>query len=101
MGDLGPEVTDVMLEQAFNKYASLSNARVVRDNRSKKGKGYGFVSFRLGDDFLAALREMNNKYIGSRPVKLKKSDWKERSVDPSADGVGKRPLPNGDKNKKS
>jgi hypothetical protein len=29
---------------------------------------------------LKALREMNLKYIGSRPVKLKKSDWKERDV---------------------
>ena len=29
---------------------------------------------------LKALREMNGKYIGSRPVKLKKSDWKQRDL---------------------
>jgi hypothetical protein len=28
----------------------------------------------------AALREMNLKYIGSRPVKLRKSDWKDRDL---------------------
>ena len=28
-----------------------------------------------------ALREMNGKYIGNRPVKVRKSTWKERSVD--------------------
>lgn len=27
-----------------------------------------------------ALREMNLKYIGSRPVKLRKSDWKDRNL---------------------
>ncbi len=27
-----------------------------------------------------ALREMNLKYIGSRPVKLRKSDWQDRSL---------------------
>jgi hypothetical protein len=29
---------------------------------------------------MSALREMNLKYIGSRPVKLRKSDWKDRNV---------------------
>jgi len=28
------------------------------------------------NDFLRALKEMNNKYIGNRPVKLKASTWK-------------------------
>jgi len=28
------------------------------------------------NDFLKALKEMNNKYIGNRPVKLKASNWK-------------------------
>jgi len=27
-----------------------------------------------------ALREMQGKYIGNRPVKVRKSTWKERSV---------------------
>ena len=29
---------------------------------------------------LTAMREMNGKYIGSRPVKIRKSDWQERGV---------------------
>lgn len=81
MGDLGPEVTDVQLQQAFSHYVSLSKARVVRDRRSSKSKGYGFVSFAEGEDFLRAIREMHGKYIGSRPVKLKRSTWTERSAD--------------------
>lgn len=27
-----------------------------------------------------ALREMNGKYIGSRPVKIRKSEWQERNL---------------------
>lgn len=30
--------------------------------------------------FLTAFREMNNKYIGSRPVKLRRSEWKDRNL---------------------
>lgn len=47
---------------------------------SKKKKGYGFVSFKDPNDFMKALREMNGKYIGNRPVKLRKSTWKDRDA---------------------
>ncbi|KAJ6883864.1 RNA-binding protein 42-like [Populus alba x Populus x berolinensis] len=52
---------------------------VVRDKRSGKTKGYGFVSFANPTDLAAALKEMNGKYVGNRPIKLRKSNWKERT----------------------
>jgi RNA recognition motif-containing protein len=52
---------------------------VVRDKRTNKSKGYGFVSFLDGNDFAKAMREMNGKYIGNRPCKLRKSTWEERT----------------------
>merc|ERR550534_420264 len=50
-GDLGNDVTDEVLNRTFNKYASFQKAKVVRDKRSNKTKGYGFVSFRDPADF--------------------------------------------------
>jgi len=38
-------VTDDVLSNSFKKFASFSRARVVRDKRSQKTKGFGFVSF--------------------------------------------------------
>lgn len=52
---------------------------VVRDKRTGKTKGYGFVSFANPADLAAALKEMNGKYVGNRPIKLRKSKWKERT----------------------
>lgn len=78
-GNLGNEVTDDVLSNSFKRYHSFSRARVVRDKRSQKTKGYGFVSFLDPQDFLKALKEMNGKYIGNRPVKLTKSEWDERA----------------------
>ena len=43
-GDLGPEVNDDMLANAFKKYPSFSKARVVKDKKTGKSRGYGFVS---------------------------------------------------------
>ncbi|CAJ0906650.1 7915_t:CDS:10 [Entrophospora sp. SA101] len=58
-GDLGNEVTDDMLYKAFSKYSSIQKAKVIRDKRTGKSKGYGFVSFKDADEFVKAWKEMN------------------------------------------
>ncbi|OON19328.1 hypothetical protein X801_04805 [Opisthorchis viverrini] len=80
-GDLGNEVSDDTLTRAFNRYASFQKAKVVRDKRTGKSRGYGFVSFSDPADFTRAMREMNGKYVGNRPIKLKRSDWRTRQLE--------------------
>ncbi|KAJ4446114.1 hypothetical protein ANN_12806 [Periplaneta americana] len=58
-GDLGNDVTDEILTRAFSKYQSFMKAKVVRDKRSNKTKGFGFVSFKDPQDFIKAMKEMN------------------------------------------
>ncbi|KAG6663350.1 hypothetical protein I3843_02G014400 [Carya illinoinensis] len=77
-GDLGNEVNDDVLSKAFSRFPSFNMAKVVRDKRTGKTKGYGFVSFANPSDLAAALKEMNGKYVGNRPIKLRKSNWRER-----------------------
>ncbi|KAF8138717.1 RNA-binding domain-containing protein [Boletus edulis] len=60
VGDLSNDVSD-------------DKARVIRDRLSQKAK-YGFVAFSDPEDFLKAWKEMDGKYVGNRPVKLKKAD---------------------------
>ncbi|KAG2186056.1 hypothetical protein INT43_002494 [Umbelopsis isabellina] len=92
-GDLGPEVDDDMLTRAFSKYPSFQKAKVVMDKRAVKSKGYGFVSFKDADDFVKAWREMNGKYVGNRPIKLRKSTWKDRNMDVRAKKQNNRAAP--------
>uniref|UniRef100_A0AAV1V1Y2 RRM domain-containing protein n=1 Tax=Peronospora matthiolae TaxID=2874970 RepID=A0AAV1V1Y2_9STRA len=89
-GDLGNEVSDELLAHSFAKYASFQRARVVRDKLTHKSRGYGFVSFTDPFDCAKALREMNGKYIGNRPVKLSKSKWQDRNIDVAKKKMRKR-----------
>ncbi|KAF8437398.1 hypothetical protein BGX38DRAFT_1068890, partial [Terfezia claveryi] len=82
VGNLAGEVTDESLLKAFSKYPSVQKARVIRDKRTTKSKGFGFVSFSDGDEYFRAAREMNGKYIGSHPVLLKRSNTEIRPVIP-------------------
>ncbi|KAJ1745906.1 hypothetical protein LPJ58_005904 [Coemansia sp. RSA 1591] len=80
-GDLGPEVTDEVLQQSFGKFRSLQRVQVICEKATGKSRGYGFLSFGDADDFFAAWKEFNGKYVGSRPIKLRKSTWKDRNAD--------------------
>ena len=80
VGNLAGEVTDDSLLKAFSRYPSVQKARVVRDKRTTKSKGYGFVSFSDGDEYFQAAREMQGKYIGSHPVLLRRSTTEIRPV---------------------
>jgi len=79
-GDLGNDVTDEVLTRVFGRYASFQKAKVVRDKRTNKTRGYGFVSFKDPNDFVKAIRELDGRYVGSRPIKLRKSNWKNRTL---------------------
>jgi hypothetical protein len=80
-GDLGNDVTDEILTRTFNKYPSFNKAKVIRDKRTNKSKGYGFISFREPQDFIRAMKEMDGRYVGTRPIKLRKSSWKNRALE--------------------
>jgi RNA recognition motif-containing protein len=81
VGDLGNEVNEDVLQKAFAHYPSLDKVKVIRDKVTGKSKGFGFVSLLDPIEFLNALKEMNGTYIGNRPCKLKKSNWKQRDMD--------------------
>ncbi|CAD6504144.1 BgTH12-05881 [Blumeria graminis f. sp. triticale] len=82
VGNLAGEVTDESLFKAFSRWPSVQKARVIRDKRTTKSKGYGFVSFSDGDEFFQAARDMQGKYIGSHPVLLRRSTTEIKAVNP-------------------
>uniref|UniRef100_A0A8D0FC37 RRM domain-containing protein n=1 Tax=Strix occidentalis caurina TaxID=311401 RepID=A0A8D0FC37_STROC len=59
LGTLGRFVNDEILGRAFGRFPSFLKAKVIRDKRTGKTKGYGFVSFKDPGDYVRAMREMN------------------------------------------
>lgn len=80
VGNLGNEVTDTILRNAFLKYSSLKKVKVIRDSRNGKSKGYGFISLLDEQDYINCMNEMQGKYVGNRCVKLIRSKWKNRTI---------------------
>lgn len=89
VGNLAGEVTDDSLLKAFAKYPSVQKARVIRDKRTTKSRGYGFVSFANGDEYFQAAKDMQGKYIGSHPVLIKRAMTEVRATTVKNDHKGK------------
>ena len=68
VGNLGPEVTQNYLLIAFKKYKSLKKVKVIPK------RGYGFASFSDAAEFIRACKEMDGKFIGRKPIVIKKSN---------------------------
>jgi RNA recognition motif-containing protein len=78
-GNLDPTTQDVHLAEHFKKYESVVRAKVVKD-ASGSSKGYGFVSFLSPLCCAKAIREMDQSWLGARPIRVKRSDWKDRNA---------------------
>lgn len=78
-GDLGNEVNDDILARAFSRYPSFLKAKVIRDKRTGKTKGYGFVSFKDPNDYVRAMREINGELANKMNVNLDQCS-KARSI---------------------
>lgn len=80
IGNIDRKVTETQLQQAFSHYTSLLKVRIITDKRTGQSKGYGFVSLRELEDSRKALREMQAKYVGAKPIKVVKSKAKKNLV---------------------
>lgn len=88
VGNLAGETTDESLLKAFSRWKSVQMARVIRDKRTTKSKGYGFISFSDADDFFQAAKEMDGKYIQSHPVRITKAKTELKATNVKDKGKG-------------
>ncbi|KAK3004901.1 hypothetical protein RJ639_018723 [Escallonia herrerae] len=71
VGDLAPDVSDIMLQETFRThYPSVRGAKVVTDSTTGRSKGYGFVKFVDETERNQAMTEMNGQYCSTRPMRI-------------------------------
>jgi nucleolysin TIA-1/TIAR len=74
IGNLGREVNDTILAQAFEAFGSLSDACVMWNMNTGKSRGYGFVTFRDKANAEQAIAVMNGEWLGSRAISVTWAD---------------------------
>ncbi|XP_069385691.1 RNA-binding protein 34 [Paralichthys olivaceus] len=91
VGNLSFEMNESAFRQHFEECGSVEAVRLVRDQNSGLGKGFGYVLFESPDSVQLALKLDGSKLEG-RAVRVKRSVKKEKQKNKSNDrGTPRRP----------
>lgn len=82
VGDLSSEVTDAALFACFSVYRSISDARVMWDQKTGRSRGFGFVSFQNQQDAQSAINDLSGKWLGNRQIRC---NWASKGAGSSED----------------
>jgi len=70
VGNLSWHTTDEELRQAFERFGSVTDARVITDRETGRSRGFGFVTFAQDEDASTAVSGMDGAQLDGRPIKV-------------------------------
>jgi RNA recognition motif-containing protein len=88
VGGLSWNTNDDGLRNAFEKYGSVSEARVITDRETGRSRGFGFVTFDDSGAASKAIAEMNGKDLDGRTIKVSEAEEKPRGGGGGGGGRG-------------
>lgn len=78
------DLYDDELMEIFEKFGTITSAKVAIDKETGKSRGFGFVDMPNADEAKEALEGLNDISLGSKPLVVKEAD--ERSSGGSGGG---------------
>jgi cold-inducible RNA-binding protein len=88
------DLDDAELMEIFEKFGTITSAKVAIDKETGKSKGFAFVDMPNRDEAKDAIESLNDMSLGKKPLVVKEAE--ERSGPPGGSGGGmRRPNPGG------
>ena len=79
VSNLSFHTTDENLKELFQKFGTVSSAKVITDRESGRSRGFGFVEMSAEKEAREAIQALNNKEIEGRAISV--SIAKEKRAD--------------------
>jgi len=70
VGNLPFSVDSEKLKELFSSYGDIEEAIVISNKYTGRSKGFGFVTFSNDEDAKKAIKEMNDKDVEGRKLKV-------------------------------
>ena len=80
------DLDDAELTEIFEKFGTITSARVAMDKETGKSKGFGFVEMPDAAEAKDAIESLNDISLGKKPLVVKQAE--ERSGPPSGGSRG-------------
>jgi RNA recognition motif-containing protein len=82
------DLDDAELEEIFEKFGTITSAKVAIDKETGKSKGFGFVDMLKDEEAREAIEGLNDISLGKKPLVVKEAE--ERRGTPGRSGGGYR-----------
>jgi RNA recognition motif-containing protein len=75
--NLDRSTTEDELKTIFQEFGTVQSCNIVMDRDSGSSKGFGFIEMPKLGEAKAAMKNLNNKTIGSTKIRVKKAEDKK------------------------
>ncbi len=75
--NLDRQTTEKELRNLFEEFGAVQSCTLVIDRESGVSKGFGFVEMPKAGEAKAAIKNLNNKDVGSKKIRVKKAEDKK------------------------
>ena len=66
--------TEEELKALFQEFGTVQSSSLVIDKESGSSKGFGFIEMPKSGEAKAAIKNLNNKTVGSNKIRVKKAE---------------------------
>lgn len=80
------DLDDAELTEIFEKFGTITSAKVAIDKETGKSKGFAFVDMPVREEALDAIESLNDISLGKKPLVVKEAE--ERSGPPGGGSGG-------------
>ncbi|HLG88981.1 MAG TPA: RNA-binding protein [Alphaproteobacteria bacterium] len=74
VGNLAFSMTSEELGQIFGEHGNVLSAKVITERETGRSRGFGFVEYDNRTAGEAAIRELNGKNVGGRPLVVREAE---------------------------
>ncbi|CAN5773928.1 hypothetical protein BH11BAC4_BH11BAC4_22150 [soil metagenome] len=85
------DLDDAELEEIFEKFGTITSARVAMDKETGKSKGFGFVDMPDSVEAKDAIESLNDMSLGKKPLVVKPAEERSPSTGGGSGAGGFRP----------
>jgi len=89
VGGLAWATDDNGLQNAFEKFGAVREAKVIMDRDSGRSRGFGFVTFENGEDAQEAIKDMDGADLDGRSIRVNEANEKPRGGGGGGGGGGR------------
>jgi cold-inducible RNA-binding protein len=77
VGNISFTITEADLQHIFEQFGSVTEIKVVTDRETGQPRGFAFVTMGNGAEGRAAIKGLDGKEFGGRPLKVNEARPKE------------------------